>query len=473
MLRGQGGSSRKSGNGEVSDGDVASRSLPLANLRNRQIAVPGLVPSPIWISLIGPLIGSQILAFCASLDDPRRHARSCHKLSARLLSCQLSDSSAHAIASVRDQLKPLSIQHVDPEKRLLHHIIIGCTAVCPSRLITIYQPPIDVCHEPAQTTIPAGAVFLWRVDSTTKRIKYDNVKVLFAHLHEMADLPILNAHSSWSMARNCIVQVLHRCDNDDNAGEPGLPAQGRETIEFRISSAEIVLASAGIGEFADINSTHVCFDQFDRFGVTAVGLKTRLFLYYAQDACARPRLAGNVRKCWRLIPQCDVVYQSFVEHAALYVVEVDAILSSAFEQRILNSAGCKRRRDECQFTDFAICSLHARADGFVFAIGGLQADSAIFVTCVVMLNLVKSSIKVLKLYQADTSNIGYKNSDGQKNSMFSASVLLRVAIRGMGMLNFTSHGVLHHQNMKPLAAYYHDHPSINKLDLAELGMVIK
>ncbi|KAK9370227.1 hypothetical protein V1509DRAFT_607925 [Lipomyces kononenkoae] len=416
--------------------------------------------------------------------------------------------SALSQTSDHPQLKKVTLREIDPHRKLVDHVVLGCSANYPFYLVSLHVPKIKYStdellfsgsvDDPLESEFNAtasGLTYFWKIRRSSGTIDYHTPpRQLFLGVGECTAFPVLAAFSAWSLSDNSLVQVVLRGEevfptkssatsawsHDDN-GDRLLGRRtvhyDRESIEFRCSALERFVVCAGTGEF-DHRRCYVSFDLLDKLHIIALSLNSRVFIYRRDKArVVQPVSVKDGRELhWHPIPESDIEFQTteYGHRADISVVELDYFVANTYPRHFIfptkDSNELKTNDKNCiKFDDFAIRSLKAVADGYEVVFGALDTKAAIYIACELHLNVLSENITVKKLYRSDVSKFRPLEATGKYN----AHVLLDLALQSH---KFRQHpmstGATTCPNVKKLETYWRNMTSVNQVELYELDMVL-
>ncbi|KAK9240920.1 hypothetical protein V1525DRAFT_394300 [Lipomyces kononenkoae] len=408
------------------------------------------------------------------------------------------------------QLKKVALREIDPRRKLVGHVVLGCSANYPFYLVSLYVPKtkysadellfsssVDDPVESESSATASGLTYFWKIKRSSATIDYDTPpRQLFLGIGECTAVPVLAAFSAWSLSDDSLIQVVLRSEevlpakpspasawsrdcNGDRLLSRHTVHYDRESIEFRCSALERFVVCAGAGEF-DHGHCYVNFDLLDKFRIIALSLNSRVFIY-RRDNTKLERSTGNVKdrqdSHWHPIPESDIEFQSNEcgQPPNISVVELDYFVVNTYPRHFIfptKDSNELRTTDKntIKFGDFATRSLKAVADGYEVMFGALDPKTATYVTCELHLDVLSENITVKKLYRSDVSKYRALEATGK----YSAHVLLDLALQSH---KFRQHplstGTTSCPNVKKLETYRRNMTCVDQIELYELDMVLR
>ncbi|KAK9246460.1 hypothetical protein V1506DRAFT_535167 [Lipomyces tetrasporus] len=412
-------------------------------------------------------------------------------------------TSSSALRTPDPKLKRITLCDIDPRRKLVDHVVLGCSATYPFYLISLYVPKskysvdesffsssMDDPRELENNTVNAsGLAFLWRIKRSSGTIDYATPpQQPFPRMGECTELPVLAAFSAWSLSDNSLIQVLLRSEEIlpvkttssfswRLGGDPVVSCRNvrydRESIEFKCSTLERVIVCAGTGEF-DRAKSHVSFELLDKFGIIALSLNSRVFIYQRTYTPAVRPVNG---KYWHPIPESEIEFQSSEcgQRSTISIVELDYFVSDTYPQHFKftkkdDNESTATNLNSVNFNEFATMSMKAVAHGYEVVFGALDSSNALYITCVLHLNVLSKSITVQKLYRSDVSHF----RGMERTAMYNAHDLLNLALQSHKFRQHVlSNSATSSPNVKKLETYRRNMTSVNQIELYELGMALR
>ncbi|KAK9338730.1 hypothetical protein V1521DRAFT_446595 [Lipomyces starkeyi] len=409
------------------------------------------------------------------------------------------------------KLKAVTLGDIDPRRKLVDHVVLGCSATYPFYLISWYVPTMKYSADESlfsssmddprefenNTTVNTGLSFFWKIKRSSGTIDYDTPpRQLYLGVGACASLPVLAAFSAWSLSDNSLIQVVLRGEeispvisssssawSRDPDGERVVNCRtvqyDRESIEFRCSSLERFVVCAGTGEL-DHGQCYVNFDLLDKFGIIALSLNSRVFIYARNKtpAVKTVNVKGGRELHWHLVPESEIEFRSTecTQQPSISVVELDYFVSDSytrhfiFPKKDINELKLTERNG-INFDEFAIRSLKAVADGYEVVFGALDTRNALYIACALHLNVLNANITVQKVYRSDVSKFRGLEAAGKYN----AHVLLNLALQShkFRQLRPLSTTPTSCPNVKKLETYRKNMTSLNQIELYELDMILR
>ncbi|KAK9326342.1 hypothetical protein V1517DRAFT_311491 [Lipomyces orientalis] len=406
------------------------------------------------------------------------------------------------------KLKGITLCDIDPRRKLVDHVVLGCSATYPFYLISLFVPKskysadesffsssMDGPPELENNTVNAsGLAFLWRIKRSSGTIDYATPpQQPFPCTGECTELPVLAAFSAWSLSDNSLVQVLLRSEEISpvkasssfswmHEGDPVTSCRNvrydRELVEFRCSALERVIVCAGTGEF-DHAKSHVSFELLDKFGIIALSLNSRVFLYQRKYTPAVRPVNGTDRRqmYWHPIAGSEIEFQNSDcgQRPTISIVELDYFISDTYPQHFKftkkdENESIATDSKSVNFDEFATMSMKAAAHGYEVVFGALDSRNALYLTCVLHLNIFSENITVQKLYRSDVSHF----RGMERTAMYNAHDLLNLALQSHKFRQHVqSTNATSSPNVKKLESYRRNMTSVNRIELYELGMALR
>ncbi|KAK9468554.1 hypothetical protein V1512DRAFT_246419 [Lipomyces arxii] len=376
----------------------------------------------------------------------------------------------------KKKLNKSRLHDIDPQRKLVDLVVLGCTANHPFKLITVRLPrlkdePTDLAFSllsddsnTDETHVPIGSVLLWTLNraycidySVAPTVSYNKPC-------QFARIPVLSIFSAWDMASDKLLQVLLRCEEIkpraaswacDDEPKHTTAAYDCELVEFR-SAGGYAVVCAGTGEF-DGNHSVACFALYDQLGLIAVALNSRIFLYGMH---ASPEV--KMKSYWHLLPDSELQLQQ--DDAILAVVELDFFVTDMYPRHFVFS-GESTDKSAISFDEFAIRSLRPAQNGYTVTLGALDRSSCVFVVCALALNVAETDIAVLKVFQSHVSK--FRSVNGQ----FNVQTMLDAALRSPKLQQEKS-PVRTQPNIKLLETYTKNMTTMTAIELDELDLVL-
>ncbi|KAK9457264.1 hypothetical protein V1511DRAFT_508706 [Dipodascopsis uninucleata] len=433
--------------------------------------------------------------------------------------------------SINRYNKKIRLHSLDPERRLIDHVIIGCSGRWPPWLITVYVPRLKdfqrsaglfgfLRHEESSLEVNPlrdsddgmnnsnsmiqdciGTTFLWKINARTSAIDYSfTPRELFYSSSEFASVPILSVTSVWSLTFNSIVQVLLRCEdiqyrsstndwtltpNETRSTLLSRKSYDREIIEFRCGPSESCITWAGTGEF-DGEYHRTSFELFDRYGIILVSLNSRVFIYHSTQRrisdsalppvdCAKTTVTNGC-KFWYSVPDTELLIP-LSPGARLSVIELDYYIEHTYPKHIFKKPATDAESSfsalkKIKFDEFAIRLLRPTSSGGqILLLGALSKKMCIFVVCILLLDIPNETISVLKLYRLDT----IKLKANSISTRYTAQDLLNRALQSNKIsAHYPSYdeNLRSHCNLKLLYDYERHKDSTKEIELFELDLTI-
>ncbi|KAK9379786.1 uncharacterized protein V2V93DRAFT_372353 [Kockiozyma suomiensis] len=431
---------------------------------------------------------------CRSLFD--------HRHGSRRLRWRQRDESL--LRPPRPQCRSVRLAEIDPERLLLDHVILGCSTAYPFKLVTLkpnkkrskdsseydflsgIPGSSDDSVSPLYDPFDDGGIYLWALGKRNLTINSTiPPQRHYPGLGDCTRVPLLCAFSAWSLPDNTLLQVIFRCEqvpssdayatNDTKPTKIRNTSDDRELLEFRIGSFECerVIMFAGTGEFVH-REFEVCFDLFDKFGLLAVSMNSRLVIYHSN---LRQRWSfGEITdigklgasKYWHAVPDLEVEYSSSAS-PHISIIELDFFIMDNYPRNFAFEANGLNIRQSVNFDQFAIKRLRAISTGYSVVFGALDTMCSIFVVCSLHLNAIEQTITVHRLYKSNVSKFRADSPD-----RFSVHHLLCLALksRKFGVDDTRGRGQVH-CNTKPLETYKSGMSSLQRIELFELDMILQ
>ncbi|KAK9376843.1 uncharacterized protein V1513DRAFT_483029 [Lipomyces chichibuensis] len=408
------------------------------------------------------------------------------------------------------KLKTVTLVEIDPRRNLVDHVVLGCSATYPFYLISLYVPTMkysadeslfsssmdDPREFESNTTVNSGLAYFWKIKLSSRTIDYDTPpRQLYLGVGACAAFPVLAAFSAWSLSDNSLIQVVVRGEaispiksssssswsrdaDEDRVVRCRAVQYDRESIEFRCNALERFVVCAGTGEL-DHGHSRACFDLLDKFGIIALSLNSRVFIYHRNKtpAVKTVNLKGGRELHWHLVPESDIEFQSTecTQRPSISVVELDYFISDnytrhfIFPKKDINELKLSEKNG-ISFDEFAIRSLKAVADGYELVFGSLDTKNALYIACALHLNVLNENITVQKVYRSDVSKFRGLEAAGKYN----AHVLLNLALQSQKFrLHPLSTTPTSCPNVKKLETYRKNMTSLNQIELYELDMILR
>ncbi|KAK9492190.1 hypothetical protein V1508DRAFT_419551 [Lipomyces doorenjongii] len=407
------------------------------------------------------------------------------------------------------KLKAVTLGEIDPRRQLVDHVVLGCSGTYPFYLISLFVPKTkysadeslfsstmdDPCEFETNTTTTSGLAYFWKLNRSSGTIDYDTPpRQVYIGVGACAAFPVLTAFSAWSLSDNSMIQVILRGEeispvkssssfawsrgpDGDRVVSCRTVQYDRESIEFRCSSLERFVVCAGTGEL-DHGHCYVSFDLLDKFGIIALSLNSRVFIYRRKKtpAVKTVNARGGREQHWHPIPESEIEFQSTecAQRPSISVVELDYFVADNYTRHFIfpkkDSNELKlSQKNSINFDEFAIRSLNAVADGYVVVFGALDTRNALYIACTLHLNVLNEDITVQKIYRSDVSKFRGLEAAGKYN----AHVLLNLALQSHKFrLHPLSTSPTTCPNVKKLETYRKNMTSLNQIELYELDMIV-